>query len=146
MSTAATPTNARVRSINIGTSPEIDPQLKKKARDFYLANLTTNASKKEAETARKDLYKDMKDGKISSFSFGTVGATGAPVTLEVTIGTPSTDKMDLRKLIELVGLEAALDIATVTKGAVEETFGEKVAQQISTSVLGNENVSVKPAK
>jgi hypothetical protein len=144
MTTKAT-RKRKPRAIAEESSTKVTASMRKNAATFHRENAEMNRRKKQADTARKALYSEMKAAGVKTFDVvTTVGKK--QVSLEATVEAKTTTYIDTEILSGIVTKEQFEKIVTAAKGKVEEVAGKDVAVRASKTKTGTENVTVKTKK
>jgi sorbitol-specific phosphotransferase system component IIBC len=109
---------------------------------IHSENKQMNEHKKLHDTARKSLYKEMKDAKLAEVEVGQDDGT----TLIAMILAPERTTIDVAKLKKLVTDEQFMQIVSATQASINKVVGSSVLNQCSTTSKGTENVVVKVKK
>lgn len=146
----STETRTRTRNRKLDIDPiKVSPRdaLNHLAIEYYTNNREMNARKGKADKARKSLYSGMKELNLQSFSTSFQEPDAArPVTLDVTIETPTGQAVDVRKLRSLVTEDQFYAIISASAAAVTEAVGTSILNQVLVPSVGTENVKVRAAK
>jgi len=138
---------SRERTIDLADTENPDSdKLEKLIVSVYRANLANNEAEKAYKKARAELLGLMKDKKLKRKLVEYTDAKGCIVTLIAGVEAPESDKADIKKLYKIVGMETFMKIVSATKTAIVDIAGAAVFEQVKTTVIGAENVSVKPLK
>ncbi len=140
-----TQSSRRKRGVQTETKITVTPEMERLAVECHLENQAALLHGNKAKKAREALYAAMKGAGIKDFKTQTTTASGALV-LESVIKQPKRDVINVEKLRKNTTPEQFMACISASKGAVESNVGSSVAVLCAEDVLGEENVTVKPAK
>lgn len=121
-------------------------RIRQLAKTYFLANIRANAAAREADEARKALFRMMKDDDITE-PFDMAFKVGKqPFAVEVYLDTPKEKYQDVGELRQRVTDNMFMSIISATKKAVEEIAGKGIAAMCERERDCKENVYVKPQR
>lgn len=145
----STSVRKRVRAVEGGkteVAPEAPLELRRLAADHYRSNEQANAAALAAKKARTELYAGMKKLGLKDFNFTTtIDGKKLNLTSMIAAGR-STTVIDVVKLSKLVDEETFIKIVSASVTNVTTFAGTEIVAQCGQTVVGAENVSVKPTK
>lgn len=137
----------RERSIDLGDADlAANEKLEQLIVSVYQANLAKNKAENDYKKKRAELLGLMKDRKLQDKLVEFTDTSGKAMTLRSLVETATAEKADVQKLYGIVGLETFMRIVSATKTAIVDLAGAAVFEQVKQTVVGEENVSVKPYK
>jgi ATP-dependent protease HslVU (ClpYQ) ATPase subunit len=147
MAKTETRVRTRERSIDLGDADlTANEKLEQLIVSVYQANLAKNKAENDYKKKRAELLGVMKDRKLQDKLVEFTDASGKVMTLQSLVETGTSEKADVQKLYGIVGLETFMKIVSATKTAIVDLAGAAVFEQVKQTVVGEENVSVKPYK
>ena len=138
----------RKLAVKSTTKSTATPEMKKLAKEFFIANEKKNKLAKEATTARELLFGAMTREKVTSFSFGCLNDQKEAVTLKAEIKTPVSNVIDVDQLKKELPEEIwnkILQASPPSLTAVKEFVGTAQLKAATIPKKGEPNVSVKKA-
>ncbi len=149
--TASKPRTRRVGATS-ASAKAVPEEIRTLMTETYLNNRAKNTATKAEEKSRKDLLAAM-DADKRGTAMVTVNLPDPanpgktiPVGLTAEVATPTTEQVDVLKLVKLVSLEDFLKVAKATKTDVEKMFGKAVFARCRITNKGTTNVSVSVTK
>lgn len=159
--TITTPTRTRSRRMPVFTAPSAvqpvanaAPQgvvasavsaLDAKLAEFFRANSRSNAAKREADKAKKELHKMMLADGVTDFT-ATVELEDGTHTVAASISAPEGEAISVELLRQLVDDDTFMRIVKATKTAVTEHAGTNVAMKATVATVEKEDLRIKELK
>lgn len=153
-----TTTIARTRSRRIPAFEAVQPvanvetgvtantsALDAKLAEYFRANTRSNAAKREADRAKKELHKLMIADGVVDFT-ASVELEDGTHTVQAAISAPEGEAISVEKLRDLVDDETFMRIVKATKTAVTEFAGTNVAIKATVPVTEKEDLRIKELK
>lgn len=142
--TTPTPRRSRVRSLDVTEVEQTVPgDIRKLMREVYTENKEMNAHKRKHDSARKELFKKMKENKAKYYKI-TTDLEGATKSLEADISAGDKSYIDISRLKKLVTEAQFMEIVSATQAAVKDVAGEAILAEclIVEKGAGTESVKV----
>jgi hypothetical protein len=141
-----TTTRTRKRPISVdGGAPKATAAMKAAARAYFAHSKAKNREEAAGNKERKKLLTMMEDAKVTDFSMQTT-VDGKHVSLDVSVGAPVRNVIDVERLKDLVDEKTFMKIIGASVAAVTDHAGKVIATQCSVATEGTRNVTVKAAK
>lgn len=131
------------RAVDVGDDAAQAPseEMVSLARAMFSANKEKNKHTRDENKAKKSLAALMAQAGLYFFRF-RVGTRH----LTCEYSQPESEGIDVARLVDLVGAEAVLKHASISKEKVEEHFGKDVMNRCTTSKLGEWRTKVAEVK
>lgn len=123
--------------------------MRDRVRDYAPANVAMNAAKRITDKEKKLLWPEMSE---AGFVIGDGGFTekvtigGMVREFRAEIVEPDKQKVDVVKLLELVGKDKFMEIVSATQDAVTDAVGGNILNQCLVTVKGDVTLSIKEVK
>jgi uncharacterized protein with GYD domain len=116
-----------------------------KLAEYFRANTRSNAFKREADKAKRELHKMMINDGVVDFT-ASVELDDGVRTVQAAISAPEGEAISVERLRALVDDETFMRIVKATKTAVTEHAGTNVAIKATVPVVEKEDLRIKELK